>query len=119
MRGQRQRRRQVQDLASRLRHPARRVAEVRQAARQARSRLDREIGQKIALARTRVHALSDRLRALSPLAVLDRGYAVIRTERGLLTDAADVSDGDALQIRLARGKIAAQVVGAAQDLTDA
>jgi exodeoxyribonuclease VII large subunit len=51
-----------------------------------------------------------RLRALSPLAVLDRGYALVYSADGkLLNNAADVHRGDPIDVRLARGKIAAIV----------
>jgi exodeoxyribonuclease VII large subunit len=44
--------------------------------------------------------------ALSPLAVLDRGFAmVVRGDGGLVRDAAQVSRGERLQIRLARGAL--------------
>ena len=50
------------------------------------------------------------LDALSPLAVLQRGYAIAQSEDGaLLRDAKQLSVGDSLQIRLARGKLGARV----------
>lgn len=50
------------------------------------------------------------LDALSPLAVLQRGYAIAVNEQGkLLRDATDVSVGDALHVRLARGRIGTRV----------
>jgi exodeoxyribonuclease VII large subunit len=45
-----------------------------------------------------------RLRALSPRAVLDRGYAIVRTSSGaVVREAASVSRGDALQVALGNG----------------
>jgi len=50
------------------------------------------------------------LDALSPLAVLQRGYAIAQTEDGsLLRDAKQVSVGDSVKIRLARGKFGTRV----------
>jgi exodeoxyribonuclease VII large subunit len=50
------------------------------------------------------------LDALSPLAVLQRGYAIAQTEDGkLLRDARTVSVGDSVKVRLATGRIAATV----------
>lgn len=53
------------------------------------------------------------VRALSPLSTLERGFAVVRDAAGaIVRDAAEVSPGDALRIRVARGEIAADVSGA-------
>lgn len=50
------------------------------------------------------------LDALSPLAVLDRGYAIAQREDGsLLRDAKSVSIGESIRVRLAKGRIAANV----------
>jgi exodeoxyribonuclease VII large subunit len=52
------------------------------------------------------------LDALSPLGVLQRGYAIAQDERGrLLRDAKTVSIGDAVQVRLAKGKLKTRVEG--------
>ncbi|HEV7680589.1 MAG TPA: exodeoxyribonuclease VII large subunit [Pyrinomonadaceae bacterium] len=48
--------------------------------------------------------------ALSPLAVMQRGYAIAQTAEGkLLRDARTVSVGDTVKIRLAKGRIGATV----------
>ena len=55
-----------------------------------------------------------RVRALSPAATLERGYAVVQRDDPAATvvrSPADVSDGDPLRIRLAEGEIAAKVTG--------
>jgi exodeoxyribonuclease VII large subunit len=50
------------------------------------------------------------LDALSPLAVLQRGYAIAQDEAGrLLRDAQSVSVGDPVRVRLAKGRLAARV----------
>jgi exodeoxyribonuclease VII large subunit len=60
--------------------------------------------------RTRHAHLLDRLHAVSPLAVLDRGYAVVQGPDGrAITDAAVLTAGDPLRIRLARGRVGARV----------
>ncbi len=70
---------------------------------QPRARLERE--------RAALAGLSGRLDALSPLRVLDRGYALVRDEATgtLVRDAAEVAPGDELAVRLARGRLAATV----------
>ena len=54
-----------------------------------------------------------KLHALSPLNVLNRGFSVTQTADGrILRDAADVNPGDKLKIRLANGKLNAEVLSA-------
>ena len=60
--------------------------------------------------RWRLDQLSGQLEALSPLAILERGYALVFDSSGkLLKDAARVSRGDEISARLARGEITATV----------
>ncbi len=52
-----------------------------------------------------------RVRALSPLATLERGYALVTTGRGVVvTDAGEVVSGENIDVRLARGRLTAQVI---------
>ena len=56
--------------------------------------------------------LADRaLVSLSPLATLQRGYAIVqrRDDGGLVTDSATVAAGTAIDVRLARGTLTATV----------
>ncbi len=56
-------------------------------------------------------ALEKQLLSLSPLGVLNRGYALIYEESGvLLRDAGDVKSGQLLSARLARGTVQSRVV---------
>jgi len=62
------------------------------------------------LHRVRSERLQTALESLSPLAILDRGYALIFDSEGkLLKDANQVQVGDAVSARLARGQIEASV----------
>jgi exodeoxyribonuclease VII large subunit len=55
------------------------------------------------------------LAQLSPVKILERGYAIVQDESGrILTDADQVTTGADVQVRLARGKLAARVTGKAQ-----
>jgi len=55
--------------------------------------------------------LAAKLDSLSPLSVLDRGYSITTKENGLIVrDASQVAEGDKLKIRLARGKLEAEVL---------
>ena len=54
------------------------------------------------------------LRAISPQATLDRGYALLRTPSGdIVRSSAQVSKGDLLEALLAEGRLVAQVFGTA------
>jgi exodeoxyribonuclease VII large subunit len=58
------------------------------------------------------------LSALSPLAVLDRGFAMVARDRELIRDQAQVAPGDRLQILLARGSLEVVVAEALADPKD-
>ncbi len=68
-------------------------------------------GQRLLL---KLHARMDhadaRMRSLSPLAVLERGYALVFDASGnLIKDAIQVREGDSITARLARGRVEATV----------
>lgn len=65
---------------------------------------------RLTAARGRFEPLDAQLVQLSPLRVLDRGYAIVLDERGeILKDAAQTSPGAQLEIRLSRGRVGARV----------
>jgi exodeoxyribonuclease VII large subunit len=49
------------------------------------------------------------LQALSPLSVLERGYAVVRHEGEVVTRARQLDVGDVVDIRLRQGRVVAAV----------
>jgi len=60
--------------------------------------------------RSRLERLRSQMEALSPVAILDRGYALVFDAAGqLIKDAGQVKPGDEISARLARGEIAATV----------
>jgi exodeoxyribonuclease VII large subunit len=60
--------------------------------------------------RVRLERLDTALQSLSPLAILDRGYALVFDSQGkLLKDAAKINVGDDISARLAHGQIQAQI----------
>lgn len=125
-------RRRLDELEGRLDATLlRRLRESRARARQADRRLDPAMGvvlrggrervarldrlgpaveRRLARARLRWEAGVAQLDALSPLAVLTRGYAIARGPRGVLTRAADVAPGEPIELRLAEGSVLAEVV---------
>jgi exodeoxyribonuclease VII large subunit len=105
-------RRRFEALAGAVRHyDARRVLAA------TRHELATRIAELSAMMRTRLFAQRGRLdqavarlEALSPLAILDRGYALVFDAKGkLLKDAAKTKPGDQVSARLARGSFRATI----------
>ncbi len=70
---------------------------------------------RLAGAHARYEPLAAGLHQLSPLRVLDRGYAIVQDERGrILKDAAEAPPPSAIGVRLARGRLRARVTGQEQ-----
>jgi exodeoxyribonuclease VII large subunit len=59
--------------------------------------------------RARLDGLAGRLRALSPRATLARGYAIVRTEAGIVRAAGALAPGAAVDVELAEGGFGARV----------
>lgn len=60
--------------------------------------------------RVRVQRLEGRLQALSPLAVLGRGYALVQDEQGrVLRQAEQIGTGEKIKVRLGQGRLEAVV----------
>lgn len=58
----------------------------------------------------RLEVLDRELQMLSPVAILERGYAIVSTPDGaIVQDAAKVEEGDALAVRLHRGRLGVRV----------
>ncbi|MBU1068415.1 exodeoxyribonuclease VII large subunit [Myxococcota bacterium] len=90
--------------------PQRRLSERENQLQKLSARLDAVVLMQL---RERTDALSRqnaRLRALSPLAVLERGYAVVSDAGGgIVHDANQLNPGDGIRVRLGRGRIDATV----------
>lgn len=75
-----------------------------------RDRAARSLDHKLAAASGDLRHTLARLRALSPAATLDRGYAIVQRADGHVVRApSDVAKGDDLRVRLASGDLSAQV----------
>jgi exodeoxyribonuclease VII large subunit len=71
---------------------------------------DNAVEAQLQQSRERLALAAASLDALSPLAVLHRGYAIAQDANGkLVRDAATVSVGDRVEVRLAKGKLKTQV----------
>lgn len=95
----------------RARSPQLRVALARTREARARAAAESAIRRRMDLNRRRLSETATRLDALSPLAVLGRGYAIARRESDgrIVRAAGDVSLGDRLELRLASGQIGVEV----------
>ncbi len=91
--------------------PERRLERMRSHLLHLQSQLAEACSRRLELARVRLVALEARFRAVSPLGLLDRGWALVEVpgREGYLRDAEDVAAGDFLRIRLARGNVGARV----------
>ncbi|MFQ5697827.1 MAG: exodeoxyribonuclease VII large subunit [Myxococcota bacterium] len=74
-------------------------------------RLRRVLAARLERSERQLAAAGGRLQALSPLAVLGRGYAIARREAdgAILVRAAQVEPGESIRLRLARGELRARV----------
>jgi exodeoxyribonuclease VII large subunit len=105
-------RRRFETLSAAVRHyDVRRVlAGVRHALDARTAALAAAVRTRLLQQRSQVEQLSARLEGLSPLAILDRGYALVFDSSGrLLKDAGQVETGDEISARLAKGNIIATV----------
>lgn len=76
----------------------------------ARERARRAFGHELAAREAAVRALGAQVRALSPLATLQRGYAVVQDDAGRVVRSADeVAVGDLVHVRVEHGRFAARV----------
>jgi exodeoxyribonuclease VII large subunit len=77
-----------------------------------RDRASRNLGHRLDRSRNELQHTVARLRGLSPLATLERGYAIVQRHRdsAVLRDPAEVDIGDDLRVRLAEGELAARVI---------
>ncbi len=90
--------------------PREKLAHARQHLADFRSRLDRSLERLIESSASRLGSLDARLHSLSPLAVLDRGYALVLSNDGtLIRSTAQIGSGDQLTTRLADGAFSSRV----------
>jgi exodeoxyribonuclease VII large subunit len=59
--------------------------------------------------RAALESAAGKLRVLSPLKTLERGYAIVRTDTGVVTSRSSVAGGTRLDVRVADGSFAATV----------
>lgn len=94
-----------------LRHdPRQQLAHAKAQVADSRARLQRTVERSIENGQARLGALDARLQALSPLAVLERGYALVLNEQGnVVRSSAELTLGDRVKTRLAEGAFTSRV----------
>jgi exodeoxyribonuclease VII large subunit len=108
----RRQQRDVADLrAAVLRHdPRQQLGAARERLAACRTHLDRSLERRVHESMARINALDARLHTLSPLAVLERGYAlVVDAAGGVVRSVAQVDPGDEVTTRLADGGFISRV----------
>jgi exodeoxyribonuclease VII large subunit len=114
------RRQRLDELTRRLARlqPRRRLQNDAQRLDELDQRLRQAMRQRLQVASQRVRSLSGYLHALSPLATLDRGYAIVRrpADGAILCRAAAARVGDTVEALLSQGRLYCQI--AAIDPTD-
>lgn len=97
--------------------PALRLASVRNRLQSARTSLRRAAHRRVERARMRMELAAGRLNAVSPLATLQRGYAIVTAGDHVVTDANALRTGDRIRARLAHGQLEARVETVIADVT--
>ena len=108
-----QQRQRLDQWAQRLarQHPRRRLQDRAQRLDELDYRLRQALQNRLQAVTQRLQAMSGRLHALSPLATVQRGYAIARRypEGEILRRAADAQMGDVIEILLGEGRLRAEI----------
>lgn len=108
----RNRQREVAELGADVLHhePRQLLARARERLGVGQTRIERSVERTVRRASAKIDALSARLRSLSPLAVLERGYALVMSENGaLIRSASQVGRGERLTTRMSGGEFSSTV----------
>ena len=107
-----QQRARLQHLEARLRSPLDRLPLRKQRLSALGRRLQAALARRLEQQHGRLSTLSGRLDALSPLKVLERGYALVTVEKAgtIVRDPAQVRPGDTLRVQVSRGELFARVL---------
>jgi exodeoxyribonuclease VII large subunit len=93
-------------------NPAPRVNNLAARSAELRMRLEHALQLRVEASRHRLHLAQQKLDAVSPLATLARGFAVVtRADGTVITDAGAVAVGDEIRARLHRGSLRARITG--------
>ncbi|OQY54081.1 MAG: exodeoxyribonuclease VII large subunit [Desulfobacteraceae bacterium 4572_88] len=112
-----QHRSRVSELSERLTDPKKRIQDMRLMADDLTARLIRVFRNDMRQRREQLSWRVNQLKALSPTAILERGYSITRTVPGsvVLMDSHRVSKGQQLEVMLAKGGLICRVEGKTED----
>lgn len=102
----------ISNLASRLQRysPASRIQSDRQRLDELTLRVNTALSHRMQIQNTRLFGLEQRLKSLNPLAILERGFAVVSYEDGtVIRRVGQVKSGDSINIRISDGEFGAEV----------
>ena len=108
----RTRQREVAELAGDVLHhePRQMLARARERMGTSETRIERSMERTLRRASALTEGLDARLRSLSPLAVLERGYALVMSENGaVIRSASQVHEGERFRTRLTDGEFGSTV----------
>lgn len=88
----------------RLQHPRQRIERGRMRADELDERIRKAMARWMLRRRERLESRAGKLDALSPLKVLDRGYAITLKDGVAIADSTQLKVGDAVELRFARGR---------------
>jgi exodeoxyribonuclease VII large subunit len=91
--------------------PLRRLQTDRQRVDELNRRVNAAQAHRLELGMAGMGGLENRLMALNPMAVLQRGYAVVTKNKQVVASRSQVQEGDALRVRLRDGEFDARVTG--------
>ena len=74
------------------------------------TRLDAAQAERLSACRSRLEKAAARLDAVGPAATLQRGYAIARSERGLVMKTGDARPGEVIELILAEGRLLCRVM---------
>jgi exodeoxyribonuclease VII large subunit len=87
-----------------------RLAAARRRLEAARAQAIETMRVRLARRRSRLDQLSAKLSQLSPLRILERGYAIVSNQSGIVKDAEAAPAGSGIHVRLAQGELDAKVL---------
>lgn len=102
---------ELEPLDQRLSRAMRRQLELQRMRLGSETRIIEQAKERFAAEQARLGAMCAQLDALSPLAVLGRGYGLVQRARdaAIVRSSEDVTEGETIDVRLARGAIRARV----------
>lgn len=101
----------LENLAKRLRHPQQRIQDGFQRCDELTQRLNLGIKNQMQIRQQKILGLARTLQAISPLASLSRGYAIVSdaTSKKILRNSKEVKSGQKIITKLAKGELLCEV----------